>query len=1331
MRTLDLLSSYLPNPLAAQLLRRPERSPIGAGERFQAAVIFADVSGFTPLTEALGRIGPVGAEELTRALNGYFAPLIELVHQWGGIVGKFAGDAMTLIFPGEQAIPHALACALAMQQQAGRSASVSTRAGEFTLRMKLGLAAGEVLEAVVGDERRTEYIFAGTPLDDSADAEHHASPDEIVLHPDLLARLPTRDWLTLDVLDEGYARLRALQTTIAPDPVPPLPAPSDEEQAIRAMRPFLPAPVYELLTADQDSFVNQHRRVTTIFVRFVGLDYAAPQVVERLNRYAARLMETVSRYGGYMARLDMGDKGSKAIILFGAPVAHENDEERALLCALALQSIPAEMGFITAQHIGVNSGHVFAGNVGSERRREYTVMGDAVNLAARLMQAAEPGQILVGQSTHQAAADSFAWRPLPPLQVKGKSIPVTVFSLRGEARGRPLRLQEPHYTLPMVGRRDELALVTGLLTQVVESGRGHTVGLVAEAGMGKSRLAAEVIGRALEMGFVGYGGEGLSHGATTPYLAWRPLLRGLLEVNERQSRAGQIEALQQTLSALDPDLALRLPLLGDALGLDIPDNETTANFEAKLRCQSLFALVADLIRYRASSAPLLLVMEDAHWLDDLSREMLDYVAAQVAGMPILLLTVYRPPEIESQSPLWTTPPEPFTEVRLGPFAPHESRELIHLKLAGRDLPPALATQVEQMAQGNPFFVDEFVNLLQAQEIDLADSRSLEDLQVPDSLHSLIVSRLDQLAESERMTIRIASVIGRLFRARWLLAIYPGEMRADLVERDLNRLSSLELTPLDRPEPELEYLFKHAVTQEVAYSTLSFATRRMLHKRVAGYIEQAYSDNLSAWYAILAYHYRQAEEAGRELEYVRLCAAQAAAQSAYGQAADFYDRAIELIVTHGLSTPEETFDLRRGRAQICLIRGEYDRLSREAAALAELAPGLDPTRQVRALIVQGNSERNGSDVDAAGRYYDRAIELARRSGEQAVLVEALRLRGSVHFGFGEYEQGKRVLTQVIEQADEETWRAGASARQVLGWIVYDEANYEETGRLWTRALATYRAHNDKAGEALLLSNLGALYSTIGNDDEGIAYVEQSLALARQIGYKSGEEEAERLLGDLLAQAGRFEQGREHFERAIALAQQLRSSYTMGYSRVRLAEMMLETGAPLTEVESLCRQALDLLLPGRGAESLGYPWHTLGVVLMRQERWEEARAALEESLRLRREIEQTATITYTLADLGAFHLAQGDLESARACAEEMWGYLFPAEGEGIESPAACLACYRILRAAGDEERARTALRLGYEGIQARASRFASDEQRRAFLERFQVHREIAAAWEQEGF
>ena len=1321
MSTLSLLSNYLPRSLASRLLRDPGRSLIGHSRRFEAAVIFADISGFTPLTEALGRIGPVGAEELTRAINDYFTPLIALTHNWGGLVAKFAGDAMTLIFEGDRAIPRALACALRIQDQAGRSAHVSTRAGQFTLRTKLGLGAGPVLEAVVGTEERAEYLFVGPPLDAAASAEHHASPGEIVLHPILLDLLPDRAGVWTEPVSAGYHRLHRLEMAVEPAPLPPLPAPAEEEQAIRALRPFLPPPVYDILTAGQDTFVNQHRRVTVTFVRFGGLDYEATQAVAEMQTYTARLVETVARFDGYLARLDMGDKGSKALILFGAPTAHENDEELALLCALEIGREGSEMGL--AQWIGVNSGRVFAGNVGSAQRREYTAMGDAVNLAARLMQAAAPGEVLVGQSSYQPVAGAFIWQPLPPLAVKGKARPVTVFALKRQARGRPLRLQEPRYSLPMVGRKEELASLTAMLAQVEESGRGQTVGLVAEAGMGKSRLAAEVIGRALEMGCAGYGGEGLSYGQDTPYLAWRPLLRGLLNVREELAPAEQRAAMEQALTTVNPDLATRLPLLGDALGIEIPDNDTTRHFDAQLRRQSLFALVSDLIRHHAASSPLLLVLEDAHWLDDLSRELAAYIAPQISDIPVLLLTIYRPPEIEGHPTLWEHPPHSFTEFRLEPFSSSESEELIRLKLAGRSLPPALVTQIVERAQGNPFFVDEFVSLLQSQGIDLDDASRLGDLQVPESLHALIVSRMDQLAESEQMTIRVASVIGRLFRARWLLAIYPGEMRQELIQRDLSRLNALELTLLDRLEPELEYLFKHALTQEVVYSTLSFATRRMLHRRVGAYIERAYADDLSAWHAILAYHYRQAEEPAKEFEYARLAAIQSAAQSAYRQAAAFFERAVALLRRERLGTAEEEFDLRQKLFSLRLILGQLDHLQEEAAALAALADDLDPARRVQAWIMQGQARRHSSGPDEIARYYDQAIALARQHGDKAGLLEALRLRGNIHFGVGQYEQGKEVFSQVIAQAGAETWRAAAKARQTLGWIFYDEVRYDEAGVLWHDSLATYREQGDKAGEASLLSNLGAFYNTIGEIDKGIAYVEQSLALARQIGYKVGEGEAERLLADLLGEAGRFDEAWEHFERAIAIAQLLQNRYAQCYSLTRMADILVEQDRNLEQAMQFCRRSLDLLLPIRSVEALGYPWHTLGRILMRQGQWEEAHAALEESLRLRREIGQTATVAYTLADLGMLHLrGYGDLEAARACADEMWGYI--EEQEDIAFPEVCLSCYHILRATGDDERAIRALRRGYEHIHDRADGISSAEARRTFLEAFAAHRQIFA-------
>ncbi len=1313
--------SYLPRSLAIRILRDPTRPLIGQGEHFSAAVIFADVSGFTPLTEALGKLGAVGTEELTRALSDYFAPLVALVRGWGGIVGKFAGDAMTLLFPGEKGVEHAVACALAMQRQAERSASVSTRAGDFTLRMKLGLAFGPVLEAVVGYERRAEYVFAGPPLDDAAEAEHHAAAGTIVLHPSLTAVMPSGS-LRGSPQANSFFLLKGMTSAPKLPTLTPLPPPADEEAVIRTLRPFLPLPVYRLLLSGRDLFVDEHRLVTILFIRFEGLDYTATDVITPLQSYAEGIARIVSDHGGYLARLDMGDKGSKAIILFGAPLAHEDDEERALRCALAIRRLGAKMEAITDQRMGINSGYVFAGNIGSQERREYTVMGDAVNLAARLMQAAASGEILVGETTYRPTADRFHWRPLPPIKVKGKRLPVTRFALLGELKGRPLRLQEPRYALPMVGRQKELAQITAQLEAIASEHQGRTVGLLAEAGMGKSRLTAEVIGRALRMGFTAYGGEGVSHGTTTPYLAWRPLLRGLLDVAEGGSHETQSAALEEALAALDPELTVRLPLLGEALGLPLPDNATTRHFNAELRRQSLFDLVIRLIRARSAQEPLLLVLEDAHWLDDASRTLLHYVAEEITALPVLLLVVYRPPEIEEQQSLWDPPPPHFTEIRLGPFSPEESRSLIRLKLGGHDLPPHLVAEIEARAQGNPFFVDEFVNLLTDQGIDLEDEDALARLHVPPSLNALIVSRLDQLAESERMTLRIASVIGRLFRARWLLAIYPGEVREEVVQRDLERLDRQGITPRDREEPEMEYLFKHAITRDVAYGTLSFATRRMLHRRIAAHIEREYADELSAWYAILAYHYRRAEDTEQEWHYTRLAASQVERTSSYAQSAQLYRRAIELMEEHNLGGREDAFDLHYRYALLCREMNRDEEMSAHVDRLISLAKELDPLRQVRAMLMDGHRQE---EPEKAKQAYEAAIALAEESHHARALAEALRARGGLHFSQSEYEEGKRLLRRVIEMEEEEIWQITASARQMLAWIAYDEADYALAEQLWMEALARYRAHGDKGGEALVLSNLGALYDTVGDPERGLESLRRSIALSRKLGYTRGEAEGERLLGSILVESGRFEEGEAHLQQAILLSHS--NAYVQSYAAYEQAIIALERDGDAERSEQLCHRSIELLTPD-SAEPLGYPWHQLGRALMAQGKLEEARQALERSLAYRRSIEQWATIVETLADLGLLHLRRGEVDKARRCAEEMWAILSPSEGKEIASPAASISCYRIFSALGDEERALKALRFGYEELQAHASRMASDGDRYAYLHRRTVHHDLLTTWEE---
>ncbi|NJN43345.1 MAG: adenylate/guanylate cyclase domain-containing protein [Anaerolineae bacterium] len=263
------------------------------------------------------------------------------------------------------------------------------------------------------------------------------------------------------------------------------------------------------------SFINEHRKVIVLFARFDNLDYEGDsEAGKKLQHYFSQVIDIVHGYGGYLNKIDMGDKGSKYIVVFGAPIAYEDDVERALHCALELQGIPDFQ-----VQIGINSGYVYCGLVGSVIRQEYTVMGDVVNLSARLMEAAKRGEILISEGTY-SESEGFTWTDLPTIQVKGKSAPVLVYALKGGKKKNVIKLQEPQYSMPMVGRVFELGVAEKLL-KLSKEGRGQILGVTADAGMGKSRLSAEIIRVALENNFHGFGGECVSHGTKISYLVWQ------------------------------------------------------------------------------------------------------------------------------------------------------------------------------------------------------------------------------------------------------------------------------------------------------------------------------------------------------------------------------------------------------------------------------------------------------------------------------------------------------------------------------------------------------------------------------------------------------------------------------------------------------------------------------------------------------------------------------------------------------------------------------------------------------------------------------------------
>ncbi len=1120
---------YVPYHVVEDLLENPDDDPVSGEQRFTAVVMFADISGFTAMSEALGQSGPAGTEELTMLLNSYFAPMIDLIQGYGGIIGKFSGDALTVLFRFTPTlhiatIRRAVACALQMQAQMSHYAALPTSAGTFCLAIKIGLAEGAVVCCTTGDPAlRLEYLIMGSVLSRAARAQQCAHRGEVVLHCALLEpaaaihHTPPVIHTTPDAWHDEqrdyaehapcFARVLHLDGVVEISPLPP--PPQHLPVAVRGVLEAFHHPAIALrLSKNQRDLINEHRKVTALFVQFPDFDYDHDAAVcTHLHAYFDEVLWVIGRYDGYLRQVDMGDKGSKYIVLFGAPLSHENDEERALRCALELRNV-AHM----PTRIGIATGFVYCGLIGSQRRREYAVVGDTMNLAARLMQAAAPGQILVCRATREGVSsrafqhDPFVWQPLEPLHVKGKAEPVHLAALRGLHQHHPSRLALLTDGLPMVGRTAEMEHAETLLTRVLV-GRGHIIGITAEPGMGKSRLAAEIARRAEGHGLACFTGTCLSYATTSGYLVWQELLQGLFELATSSEPASQVQQLEQQLATLGTEYVQRLPLLGSIFNLAIPDSELTRGLDSRLRKESLEALLTACIRQHALHTPLLLLLEDCHWIDSLSHDLLEIVARSIIDRPVLIIVVYRPPEVEPVR-LRVRHLAHFSEMRLGELSHEESARLITLKLAQhyhisaeeqqawleQYHLPALIERIGERAQGNPLYIDAIINLLHERDLHLHDTALLDTLELPDTLHNLIISRIDQLREGPKTTLKVASVIGQRFHAAWLPRVYPPLGTADLVIEHMEYLCRLELTVLEPPPPELAYLFKHILTREVAYASLSLATREMLHEQIGSLIEGHYHESLDSWLDVLAYHYGESQNTEKQRCYFRRAGAAARTAHANDTAICYYQRLLPLLPT------AEQIGLLLEMGDICQLVGRWDEAEAHYLQAQVLAiDEQDHAAQARCQYAQGNMFYLKGLYAEALVCMEEVLHDFAALEDQAGVMQTLRVLGDIYLqqasyphALAYYEQCQRVATTLGDQ------REASRAIANMGHIYFYQGDYPRTLDCYEQWLYMAIELGDQQQAGYMLGRLGHVYSRLGNTQGALFCYEQQLRIATEIG-----------------------------------------------------------------------------------------------------------------------------------------------------------------------------------------------------------------------------------------
>jgi class 3 adenylate cyclase/predicted ATPase len=1171
-------------------------------ENVEGAALFADVSGFTPLTEALTDALGLrrGAEELPLYLNAIYDALIGEVERFGGSVIGFAGDAITCWFegalsqegaPSQKAVPapeavtravlRAITCALAMQSAMRSFASVPVPGREpVALAVKISVACGPARRFLVGDPAILLYdILAGETLYRMAEGEHHANRGDILLDEaavgclgDLLDISEWRQEQAGTGPGRCFAVLGGLKTPAAPTPWPGLqPGQLTEAQ----VRPWVHQPVVERLQAGMGEFLTELRPTVAVFLRFSGIDYDNdPQAGSRLNEYIRAVQNLLEPTGGNLLEITVGDKGSYLYINFGACVSHEDDSRRAVLTALKLSKLHTGLAEGATIQIGVTRGTMRTGEYGGNTRRSYGALGDDVNLAARLMSRAAAGEVLISRRVHKELTDTeyngtgfqkegLTFEPRPPIQLKGKAEPVPVFAVLGVQVRRAIRLQEPSYSLPMVGREKELGIITEKIDLAL-GGQGQVVGITAEAGMGKSRLVAEAIRLARTKGLEGYGGACQSDGTQTAYLVWKPIWSAFFDLDPEAPPRRQIRNLEGEVEDLAPDRLEAVPLLGELLGLAIPENEFTQALEPKHRLTALEALLLDILRARAKEAGedgsgLLLVLEDMHWIDAASRDMLERVVRAIFEIPVLVLLAYRSfglaqnhssetatGSTKTDAPGFETLPY-FTCLRLTDLSPAQVDQALRAKLAQLypewrgAVPKALLEKIITQAQGNPFYAEELINYLHDRDLDLRDQAILEKLELPASLNSLVISRIDQLAASQQLTIKVSSVLGRLFRFEHLVGYYPDLGEQAQVHTDLNALSSLDLTPLETPEPELAYLFKHLITHDVAYELLPHATRERLHEQYAAFLEAHAGAETDQILDQLAFHYGRSANLPKKREY--LVKAGVAAQWRYANepALEYYRRALPLI------PPEEQADVLLKLGSVLELVGKWDEADKAySQALEQSGQNGEQAREGRCLAALAELDRKRGHYASAVERLEKAMEIFTMLNDLDGTAQVLHFQGTVLTHQGELQKAKERYEEslVIRRAQKDDAHA-ASLLSNLAIIAWIQDQYDQARTLNEEALALRRALGDKWAIATSLNNLGNVATDQGKYDEALRLHEEGLALRREVGDMWVVANSLNNLGNLYRSRGDYPNATTRYQESLKIVTEYNDRWAMAY------------------------------------------------------------------------------------------------------------------------------------------------------------------------------------------
>jgi tetratricopeptide (TPR) repeat protein len=826
-------------------------------------------------------------------------------------------------------------------------------------------------------------------------------------------------------------------------------------------------------------------------------------------------------------------------------------------------------------------------------------------------QTAQPGTVQITAQTFKLVESAFEFEPLGGIQVKGKQEPVVAYRVL-RPRATPARAPRPDGGAgesPLVGREQELRSINERVARLVEAGEGGVIGVIGEAGLGKSRLVAEA--RPAPEAALWLEGQTLSFGQTIGYWPFQQILRSWAGITEDDDPAVMWSKLDRQVRDLFGEEANEyLPYLGTMLGLEVPPEHTerVRFLDGEAIRRQVFLSLRRLVERLAGTRPLVLVFEDLHWMDETSSELLQHLLPLVESVPLLVVALSRldagTPAVVLRDAFAREYAERYLEIQLTPLSAGDGSRLVRNLLAIDDLPAQVERVILDKAEGNPFFVEEVTRaLIDAGAVtrDAATGRwratpEIATIQIPDTVQGVIVARIDRLDEGVRQVLRVAAVVGRSFLHRLLTAVSDA---GDRLDDDLAALQRGDLIRERRHLPEIEYMFKHALAQEATYESILLQRRRELHGAVGRAIESLFEDRLEEFYGLLAYHYARAEAWEKAQEYLLKAADQAGDLAADAEALTLYERALDVYGSHSATawTPVQRASIERRIGEALVRRGEAARalehfhralgllghpFPQDAAGVRRATAGEGLGQLGRRLFSRSSSAPADRAVSVADeeayRLHEGLASIYLLTDLQAGLLAALRglnvaeragyrrgmVRGSTFIGVGfdfvarfDFAEGyhRRARALAAESGDP----------LLLGVASYGNALHDViTGRLdaafenVAEAVEANRAAGDLREWSAASLMVGQALAWSGRFDEALERGAELSVIGRDAADPFIEASGEMVQGLALKGIGELEQAADHLRRSVEVAANRANYYTELVSGGELAQCLLRSG-----------------------------------------------------------------------------------------------------------------------------------------------------------------------------